>query len=236
MIRIKGLTKSFDGRKILRGIDLEIAAGERVALVGPNGSGKTTLLRSMLGLLRAEGEIRVGGHDPWSEHAAAQVHVGWVPQRAPLLPLPVREMVRAWAEMRRLPVERLVVLASEFGLDLDTIGPLLFTSLSGGMQQKLLAATALATDCPILLFDEPTANLDPRAREMFFDKLGSRTPAPTVVLSSHRVEEVTHLVDRVVVLTDGLVRFDGRLAEFLADGQLTGEAGLVADVVPLWRA
>lgn len=236
MIRVRGLHKKLDGRPILRGIDLQVQPGERVALVGPNGSGKTTLLRAVLGLLRVEGEVRVAGHDPWCDHAAAQVHVAWVPQRAPVLPIPVAEIVKAWAEMRGLPVARLVACASEFGLDLPTIGPMLFPALSGGMQQKLLAAMALATECPILLFDEPTANLDPQAREVFFDRLESRSPAPTVLLSSHRVEEVTHLVDRVVVLTDGLVRFDGRLDAFLADPVLAAESGMVADVVPLWRS
>lgn len=236
MIHVHGLTKSLGGRPILRGIDLDVKAGERVALVGPNGSGKTTLLRAVLGLLRVEGEIRVASHDPWRDHAAAQVHVAWVPQRAPVLPIPVVEMVNAWAEMRGLPSARLAACAAEFGLDLSTLAPLHFPALSGGMQQKLLAAMALATECPILLFDEPTANLDPHAREVFFDRLEARSPAPTVLLSSHRVEEVTHLVDRVVVLTDGLVRFDGRLDAFLADPVLAREAGMVADVVPLWRS
>ncbi len=236
MIRLRGVTKSLDGRQILRGIDLHVSAGERVALVGPNGSGKTTLLRAMMGLLRVGGEIRMDGKDPWADHAAAQVQVAWVPQRAPVLPLPVAEMVRAWAQMRGLPGARLAECAADFGLDLAALGKLRFTALSGGMQQKLLAATALAAECPVLLFDEPTANLDPHAREIFFDRLAARKPAPTVVLSSHRVEEVTHLVDRVVVLNEGLVRFDGRLDTFLADPVLTSEAGLISDVVPLWRS
>ena len=236
MIRVHGLTKRLDGRPILRGIDLHVRPGERVALVGPNGSGKTTLLRAILGLLRVEGQIRVSGHDPWSEHAAAQTHVAWVPQRSPALPMTVQELVDAWSGMRDLPPARLALCAAEFGLDLATLGPLRFPALSGGMQQKLLAATALATHCPILLFDEPTANLDPRARDVFFDLLSARSPRPTVLLSSHRVEEVTHLVDRVVVLSEGLIRFDGPLQTFLADPTLAQEAGLVADVVPFRRS
>lgn len=230
MIQVRNVTKTLEGRQILRGIDLRVAAGERVALVGPNGSGKTTLLRALMGLLRVEGEIRIAGHDPWADHEAAQRNVAWVPQRAPVLPLPVRDLVDAWAQMRGLPAARLTACAADFGLDLAGLGRMRFPALSGGMQQKLLAATALATECPILLFDEPTANLDPHARDIFFDRLGARTPAPTVVLSSHRVEEVTHLVDRVVVLADGLIRFDGRLDAFLADPELASEAGLVSEV------
>jgi ABC-2 type transport system ATP-binding protein len=236
MIRAHHLERAFDGRPVLRGVDLEVGPGERVALVGPNGSGKTTLLRALLGLVRAGGEISVAGHDPWVEHAAAQAHVAWVPQRAPALPLPVREVARAWSAMRQLPVERLGGVAAVFGLDLDALAGVRFPSLSGGMQQKLLAAMALASECPILLFDEPTANLDPHARDVFLGLLGARRPAPTVLLSSHRVEEVTSLVDRVLVLDDGRVRFDGGLDTFLADPTLARDAGLVAEVVPLRRS
>ena len=235
MIEIRGLTKAYDGRPVLRGIDLRVRPGERVALVGPNGSGKTTLMRAVLGFVRAGGSVRVAGHDPWNDHAAAQVHVAYVPQRAPALPVPVGDMVAAWAQMRGLPTERLHTCAAAFLLDLDAIRAVRFVSLSGGMQQKLLAAMALASECPLLVFDEPTANLDPKARQVFLDALAHRLPsssspqaeaAPTVVLSSPRLDEVRHLVDRVVVLTDGSIRSDAGLDAFLADPTLAAEAGL----------
>lgn len=238
MIAVRGLRKAFDGRPVLRGIDLAVAPGERVALVGPNGSGKTTLLRALLGLVRVDGTVRIAGHDPFHDHAAAQVHVAWVPQRAPALPVPVGDLVRAWAELRGLPAERLVECAADFALDVASLRGVRFAALSGGMQQKLLAAMALASDCPVLLFDEPTANLDPHARAVFLARLAARTPAPTVILSSHRMDEVRDLVDRVVVLTDGAVRFDDRLDTFLADPELAEQAGLVTGgaVVPFRRS
>ncbi|MFZ5479444.1 MAG: ABC transporter ATP-binding protein [Myxococcota bacterium] len=238
MIHVRDLCKSYDDRAVLRGVSLSIAAGERVALVGPNGSGKTTLMRALLGLVQATGTVSVAGHDPWRDHAAAQVHVAWVPQRAPALQVPVRELVKAWAEMRGLPEARLVSCAADFALDVGEVAKVRFAALSGGMQQKLLAAMALATDCPVLLFDEPTANLDPPARAVFLAKLAARAPAPTVLLSSHRMEEVRDLVDRVVVLTDGSVRFDDRLETFLADPDLASSAGLLAGgaVVPFRRS
>lgn len=233
MIEIRGLGKSFDGRPVLRGVDLSVGPGERVALVGPNGSGKTTLMRAVLGFLRATGRVRVCGHDPWTEHAAAARHVAYVPQRAPALRAPVGDLVRAWAELRDLPADRLHACAADFLLDLGALWNMRFSVLSGGMQQKLLASMALAGETAVLVFDEPTANLDPHAREVFLEKLAARRPAPTVLLSSHRLEEVRHLVDRVVVLTDGLVRFDDRLDAFLAQPDLASESGLEPEGVVL---
>lgn len=226
MIEIRGLGKVYDGRPVLRGVDLHVEAGERVALVGPNGSGKTTLMRAVLGFIQCTGSVRVAGHDPLRDHAASAVHVASVPQRAPALPVPVGELAQAWAQLRELPVERLDAFAAKLGLDLASVWRQRFVTLSGGTQQKLLAAMALASEVPVLLLDEPTANLDPAARQVFFSLLDERRPAPTVLLSSHRLEEVQSLVQRVVVLTEGRVRFDGGLGAFLADRAVASEAGL----------
>jgi ABC-2 type transport system ATP-binding protein len=88
-----------------------------------------------------------------------------------------------------------------------------------------------------MLLDEPTANLDPQARTEFFDQLARRSPPPTLILSSHRLDEVRHLVDRVVVLADGKVTFDDRLDRFLADASLAEAAGLeTRSVLPFRRA
>lgn len=235
-IEVRDLRKSWDGRAVLRGVNLTIGQGERVALVGPNGSGKTTLLRCILGFVRAEGWVRVRGEDPWSNHAAAMHRVAYVPQRAPALPAPVRELTAAWAQLRATPQDALEASARSFGLDLPAIGNVRFNALSGGMQQKLLAAMALAAPVSVLCFDEPTANLDPTARAVFLAALAARDPQPTILLSSHRMEELHDLVDRVIVLADGEVRFDDRLATFLADPELANAAGLVrGNLIPLRR-
>lgn len=235
MIDVRAVWKRYDGRPALQGVSLSVQQGERVALVGPNGSGKTTLLRVLLGLVDHTGEVRVGGHDPLRQHDAALAHLAYVPQRAPALPVPVREVVAFWSAERQLPPERLTGLCVAFGLDLSTAWNLRFADLSGGMQQKLLAAMALATDCPLLLLDEPTANLDPPARAAFFRHLLDRRPAPTVLLSSHRVEELRPLVDRVVVLTDGVVAFDGPAEAFLDDAARAADAG-VGTALPFPRS
>lgn len=224
MIEVADLWKEYERRPVLRGLSLRVEAGERIALVGPNGSGKTTLLRCLLGLVQARGRVRIAGHDPWSSHVAAQRQVAYVPQRPPALAAPISELVAFWATQRELPAARLLAMAAEFGLDLGSLWTQRFSALSGGMQQKFLASMALATDCPLLFCDEPTANLDPAGRRIFLEKLLIRSP--TVVLSSHRLEEVRALVDRVVVLQDGAVSLDAGIAEFLADPGRAEAAGM----------
>lgn len=226
MIAIGELWKSYGERPVLQGLSIKVARGTRTALVGPNGSGKTTLLRCVLGLVRFEGTVSIDGYDPLRDHVEAQRRVAYVPQRAPSLPVPVGELVAFWSSERRAPREALLDATRALGLDLASRWAQPFPSLSGGMQQKLLAAMALASDCPILLLDEPTANLDPPARTAFFDALSRRDPAPTVLLSSHRLEELRSLVDRVVVLDEGRVAFDDQLDRFLADPTLAAAAGL----------
>jgi ABC-2 type transport system ATP-binding protein len=236
VIEVRGLRKLYGDRAALRGVDLQVRPGERVALVGPNGSGKTTLMRCLLGLVACEGTVSIVGHDALRDHAAAQVHVAYVPQRSPLLPVPVNEIVRFWEAERGGSASDLVACCTTLGLDVETVWRQRFPALSGGMQQKLLAAMALTTRCGIMLLDEPTANLDPPARAAFFERLARRDPAPTVLLSSHRLDEVRHLVERVVVLAEGAVAFDDTLARFLGDPALAAAAGLeTGNILPFRR-
>jgi ABC-type multidrug transport system ATPase subunit len=226
MIQVRDVRKRYGSRAVLDGVSFDVGRGERVALVGPNGSGKTTLLRCLLGLLAYEGRIAIDGRDAIRDHAAARAEVAYVPQRAPALPVPVGDIVRFWATERRQPASALVGAAAVLGLDLGEVWARRFPALSGGMQQKLLAATALASGCPALVLDEPTANLDPRAREAFFRALAAGEPRRTVVLSSHRLEELEQLVDRVIVLDEGRIAFDDALDRLLADPDRARRAGI----------
>src|SRR6185436_12015164 len=91
VITVRGLSKEFQRRPVLHGLDLDVEPGERLALVGPNGSGKTTLLRCLLGLLSYKGTISVFGNDPLRDHVAVQRLLAYVPQRSPALGMPVRD-------------------------------------------------------------------------------------------------------------------------------------------------
>jgi ABC-2 type transport system ATP-binding protein len=212
MISCAHVRKTFGPVVALDDVSLRIEPGERVALVGANGSGKTTLLRAILGLVRVDGHVTIGGRDVAREPEVALRGVAYVPQIAPPLEVPVSEVVRAHARIRGIAARDTAARARKLNLDLDAIADKRFRDLSGGMKQKLLAAMALATNAPVLVCDEPTANLDSEARTAFFEELEARPAGGIVLLCSHRSDEVRTLVDRVVEMRDGHVSRDGGLA------------------------
>lgn len=208
MIEVTHVSKRFGKVSALSEIDLRIPAGQRVAFVGSNGSGKTTLLRALLGLLRVEGRISVCGVDVAKAPELALRQVAYIPQVAPPLDAPVLEVVRAHATLRGIGRNEVSERARALGLELSEVGQLRFRDLSGGMRQKLLAALALSSRAPILVCDEPTANLDAKARAAFFAAISSLPPESVVVLCSHRAEEVESSVGRVIEFSEGRIARD----------------------------
>lgn len=217
MIQIAEVSKRYGDVRALERVSLTLNRGERVGFIGSNGSGKTTLLRCLLGLLRFEGKITVAGADVAREPELALRSIAYIPQVAPPIDAPVSEVVRAYVGLRGKQDVDAVARAARLGLDLQAIGGKRFRDLSGGMKQKLLATLALTAETPILVADEPTANLDGEARAAFFDELDARPDSSIVVLCSHRFEEVTKLVGRVVELGDGRVVADGSSEQILRE-------------------
>ncbi len=216
MISIEHVSKAFGPVLALDDVSLRIEAGERVAFVGSNGSGKTTLLRALLGLLRVRGRITVGGIDVAKHPEQALRSIAYIPQISPPLEAEVAEVVGAYAALRNTTPAAVAMHAARLGLDLPSLARGRFRDLSGGMKQKLLSAMALATHAEALVCDEPTANLDAGARAAFFQALRERKPESVVILCSHRVAEVRHLVDRVIELRDGRIERDASLGELLS--------------------
>ncbi len=212
MIRVEGLRKSFRRVPVLEEVSLHFGAGEHVALVGANGAGKTTLVRCLLGEYRYEGSIVVAGLDPRRARKLLLQRSGFVPQLPPPLRMPVSELLRFAATLCGARSGDLAAVASRLGLEVEAIGRRPFDKLSGGQKQKLLIAIALGRETDLLLLDEPTANLDPEARHHFFELLAHRAERATVLLSSHRLDEIAPLVDRVVELDRGRVVLDDRVA------------------------
>lgn len=212
MIVVERVSKSFGELRALSDVSLALRRGERVALVGANGSGKTTLLRAILGLVRVRGRVLIDGIDVARapEHALAKV--AYVPQVAPPLEAPVREVVRMAADLRHVPLAEFERRALSLGLALPDVAERRLRDLSGGMKQKLLAALALASDADLLIGDEPTANLDARARQSFFEQLEERRAERALLLCSHRAEDVDRLVDRVIELEEGRIVRDRAVA------------------------
>lgn len=219
MIELSHVSKSFGRVVALRDVCLRIDPGERVAFIGSNGSGKTTLLRSLLGLLRVDGRVCIAGVDVAVSPEVALKSVAYMPQIAPPIEAPVREVVAAICRLREVKPKAVAERASRLGLVLSEVDRVRFRDLSGGTKQKVLAALTLAAEAPILVCDEPTANLDAQARAAFFAELDARPKHHVTLLCSHRLDEVRQLVDRVVELREGRIERDASVEELLADRQ-----------------
>lgn len=214
-IEIRQATKRFGGVQALRGVDLVVPEGRRLALVGPNGSGKSTLVRALLGLIDVGGAVLLDGHSPYESRIEVARKLAYVPQVAPALGATVREVVDLVTLTRGLAVTEVEKVARSLDLSLESVARQPFRNLSGGMKQKLLLAIAFAARPQLLVMDEPTASLDARTRERFFglcEELGSEV---TLILCSHRVEELQKLAQHVVALEEGRVVFDGPAVGYL---------------------
>lgn len=230
MIRARDLTKRYGDHVVLDRLDLEVPAGERVAILGVNGAGKTTLLRCVLGLTDFEGELVVGGLAAGFGAREVRRRVGYVPQSPPVFDLSLAAFLDLFARIRGIdPAETRNRLAG-LGLDPEATGDRALRELSGGMLQKAYLALALAAETPVLLLDEPTASLDPGSRREFMRILGEVNGETTMVLASHRLEEIESLADRLVVLDGGRVAFDGTLDELWV--RTDASAGLWVAVSP----
>jgi len=213
MIHFQNVSKTFKRARVLDGIDLDIGLGERVALIGSNGAGKTTLIRCLLGEYTHDGEVSIAGRDPRSHRTEVLGSIGFVPQLPPPLKMPVGQLIDFSASLCATDPARIVAIAGRLGLDTAPVRDRQFVRLSGGMKQKILIAIALGRAATVLVMDEPAANLDPEARKIFFELLAERQDDATMLISSHRLNEVSALVNRVVELDMGKVVLDDKVAD-----------------------
>lgn len=213
MIQFKNIGKTFRRAQVLNGIDLNIQLGERIALIGSNGAGKTTLIRCLLGEYDYQGEISIDGLNPRKHRTEVLGKIGFVPQLPPPLKMPVGQLIDFSAALCKTDPQRIHAIGKRLGLDVDGILSRQFVRLSGGMKQKLLIAIALGRDAKLLIMDEPAANLDPEARKIFFDLLAERLNDATMIISSHRLDEVSSLVNRVIEMDMGKIVIDDRVAD-----------------------
>ena len=219
ILSIRDLSMSYGRRKVLDGVSFSLEQGEAVALMGPNGAGKTTTLKCVLGLLRYEGTIEVAGFDATRKGVEARRRLGYVPQSPSLHTFTAAEFVHFVGRLRGVADRKGDEALEMVGLADNR--DRLVREFSGGMQQRLSLAAALLDDPPLLLLDEPTANLDPEARARFLELLrGLRAHGRSLLVSSHRTGEVRGLVDRVVMLREGKVEADGTPSDVLPIEQI----------------
>ena len=212
LVDVQHVCKTFMGAAVLEDVTLQIASGDRVAMMGPNGAGKTTLVRCMLGFYHIDsGRITVAGRNPSRERVEVLKEVGFIPQLPPPIKLTVAELLTFVERSTGTPVDRIREQAAAMELDVTRHQGKPFFKLSGGMKQKLLIAIALARQSRLLVFDEPTASLDPKARERFYRLLEGIGHDYAAIYITHRAEELEGLVNRHIYMDLGKVVEDERI-------------------------
>ena len=207
-------------------LDVDVSFGRGVtAVIGPNGAGKSSLMK-LLGtaISTQRGSVVWRGQkvNAAGEHREEyRRHLGWVPQEVGHPPrMHVESFLAYGAWLKQVPrsdVGSTVARALEFG-DLEGLRRRRIGELSGGQRRRLMLATAIVGDVEVLLLDEPTVGLDPMQRESFLELVRSVGGGAVVIIATHLLEDVVGVADRVVVLDEGRVHFDGNLTQFAALG------------------
>lgn len=216
MIDVRDLTVRFGPATVVDGVTFHVPAGGSLALWGENGAGKTTAIRAMLGLVPFDGTVRVAGHDVRTHGRAVRAAVGYVPQQLSFYDdMSSLAFLHFIAGLRRAPRGQAEALLER--VQLGAHAGKAVGALSGGMKQRLALAAALLADPPVLVLDEPTASLDAAARADFTHLLiGLRSSGKTLIVTSHRLAEVSALAEHVVVLEQGRMRLDCAAADLEA--------------------
>ena len=209
MIKVLNLTKKFGSHISLDNITCDFKKGESIALMGANGAGKTTLIRSILGYYHPNrGGVLINGLNPIMDRVKVLEHISFVPQLPPPIKLSIDELLQYICISSDIDKELIKHYANEMKLDINLNIHKSFFKLSGGMKQKLLIAISLAKKSDIIIYDEPTANLDPKARDDFYRLLKKNEEEKVLLFVTHRLEEVKDLVNRQIYMDLGKVVSD----------------------------
>lgn len=212
-IEVKGITKFYNDQKALENINFSIAKGEIVGFLGPNGAGKSTLMKILTGFLKAsEGEAKVKGFSLSEEPQKAQENIGYLPEHNPLYPeMFVREYLSFNASLFKVKKERIEEVIRETGLLPEAnkkIG-----QLSKGYRQRVGLANALLHRPEVLILDEPTTGLDPNQLVEIRELIKKNSKEKTTFLSTHIMQEVEALCERVIIINKGKIVADKRMAD-----------------------
>ena len=234
-IDVRGLTKRYGERTVVDKVDLQVAAGRICGFLGPNGSGKTTTIRMLCGLLKPDaGEGRCLGHDVLRESRAIKLESGYMTQKFGLYEdLSIRENLEFVARLFQLPERDAKVDQALQRLGLVERQQQLAGTLSGGWKQRLALAACLIHHPRLLLLDEPTAGVDPKARREFWDHIRQLADeGMTVLVSTHYMDEAERC-DELAYIAYGTLLARGTAPEVVQQAGLPEGASLEEAFVQL---
>ena len=209
MIQVSNLTKKFGSHISLDNVSVEFNKNDYVALMGPNGAGKTTLIRSIMGYYHPNsGEVLINGLNPIKKRTEVLDTISFVPQLPPPIKLNLDELMQYIQTSSNVDKELIMHYANEMKLDIKNNLKKSFFKLSGGMKQKMLIAISLAKKSEIIIYDEPTANLDPKARDDFYRLLKENEKEKISLFVTHRLDEVKDIVNRQIYMDLGKIESD----------------------------
>ena len=220
MIEVKGLSKTYGNKPAVRGVHFTVRRGDILGFLGPNGAGKSTTMKMITGFLRpTAGTAIVGGFDVTKDPVAVKRQVGYLPESAPSYgEMTVREFLVFIAEARGFrgasraaPVNRAIQLTHLEGVAHQSI-----ETLSKGYKQRVGFAQALLHDPAVLILDEPTDGSDPNQKNEVRALIKELATEKAVVLSTHILEEVEAICNRIILISEGRVVVDETPAEFQA--------------------
>ena len=224
MIDARGLSKYYGPFVAVHDATFSIPQGQVVAFLGPNGAGKTTLMRMLTGFLApSAGHAAICGFDVREQRIEAAKRLGYLPENGPLYPdMTPLELLRFFGEAREIAPrtleDRIESVVGICALDLVLEKPI--GKLSKGYKQRVGLAQALLHDPDVLIMDEPTAGLDPNQIKQFRDNMQRLGRTKTLLISTHILQEVEAVADRVLLIHNGRLVFDGALADLEENGSL----------------
>jgi ABC-2 type transport system ATP-binding protein len=222
-IDVRGLNKSFGRKRVVNDVSMRVHRGEIFGFLGPNGSGKTTTIRMMCGLLTPDsGEGTCLGYDIRKQQHEIKRHVGYMTQRFSFWEdLSIRENLEFVARIFEMRDKKSAVDRALEGLGLATRASQLAGSLSGGWKQRLALAACMLHEPELLLLDEPTAGVDPKARRDFWDELHELAARGiSVLVSTHYMDEAQRC-HKLAYISYGRLMASGSAAEIIAEQKLT---------------
>ncbi|MBI4563219.1 MAG: ABC transporter ATP-binding protein [Planctomycetes bacterium] len=222
MIEAEGLTKLYRNFAAIDNVSFKIPKGQIVAFLGPNGAGKTTTMRILTGFLPAtSGKARLAGFDVTTQRLQAAARVGYLPENGPLyLDMTPRRLLRFFGEARGMESDR-IAARIEAVVKLCAIAEVFdkpIRKLSRGFRQRVGMAHALLHEPDILIMDEPTSGLDPNQIRDVRGAIRELGRDRTILLSTHILQEVEAVADRVLFIHAGKIVFDGTVREFDSRG------------------